>query len=152
MIFLLLFFLMIRRPPRSTRTDTLFPYTTLFRSRPNGAPRPNNFGIEDVELPEIEDGEVLLATRYLSLDPYMRGRMDDRKSYSAPTAVGGVMEGETVARVIASRHPDFAVGDHVAASLGWVSPAISDGTGLDRKSVVSGKSGSVRVVLGGGRV
>src|SRR3546814_6963307 len=91
---------MIRRPPRSTRTDTLFPYTTLFRSRrasassdsrhwrhevtkikservilaarPNGAPRPNNFGIEDVELPEIEDGEVLLATRYLSLDTYMR--------------------------------------------------------------------------------
>src|SRR3546814_14106262 len=60
----------------------------------------------------------------------MRGRMDDRKSYSAPTAVGGVMEGETVARVIASRHPDFAVGDHVAAYLGWVSHAISDGTGL----------------------
>src|SRR3546814_14356683 len=59
----------------------------------------------------------------------MRGRMDDRKSYSAPTAVGGVMEGETVARVIASRHPDFAVGDHVAADLGWVSHAISDRTG-----------------------
>src|SRR3546814_20825559 len=82
----------------------------ILAARPNGAPRPNNFGIEDVELPEIEDGEVLLATRYLSLDPYMRGRMDDRKSYSAPTAVGGVMEGETVARVIDSRPPDFEIG------------------------------------------
>src|SRR3546814_17080971 len=115
---------MHRPPPCATLTSTPCTYTTLLRSasassdsghgrhevtkikselgilaaRPNGEPRPNNFGIEDVELPEIEDGEVRLATRYLSLDPYMRGRMDDRKSYSAPTAVGGVMEGETVDR------------------------------------------------------
>src|SRR3546814_20595170 len=68
----------------------------ILAARPNGAPRPNNFGIADVELPEIEDGEVLLATRDLSPDPYMRGLLDDRTSSSATTDVGGVMEGEAV--------------------------------------------------------
>ena len=104
----------------------------VLAARPHGAPRPSNFRIEEVALRKIGVGEVLLATQYLSLDPYMRGRMDDRKSYSAPTAVGGVMEGEVVARVVQSRHLDYAVGDYVAAHLGWVSHAISDGKGLTK--------------------
>src|SRR3546814_442127 len=92
---------MLRRSPRSTRTDTRFPYTTLFRS-------PANFRAEDAPLPPIGDGQFLVGANYLSLDPYMRGRMDDRKSYAAPTPVGGVMEGEIIGTVLESRHPGFS--------------------------------------------
>jgi NADPH-dependent curcumin reductase len=104
----------------------------VLAARPHGVPRPGDFRLEDVELPDIGDGQILLATRYLSLDPYMRGRMDDRKSYAPPTPVGGVMEGEVIARVVESRHPDYQPGDEVAARLGWCTHAISDGTGLTR--------------------
>ncbi|MCL6708146.1 NADP-dependent oxidoreductase [Pseudomonas sp. R2.Fl] len=102
----------------------------VLAARPQGAPRPTDFRLERVTLPEIGDGEILLQTRYLSLDPYMRGRMDDRKSYSAPTPVGGVMEGEIIARVVQSRHSGFQVGENIAGRLGWLTHAISDGTGL----------------------
>src|SRR3546814_18832646 len=99
----------------------------ILAARPNGAPRPNNFGIEVVELPEIEHGEVLLATRHLSLDPYLRRRMDDRKSYSAPTALRRVPVGAPIARVLALPHPHFSVDGQVPPELGWVCPAVLDG-------------------------
>jgi NADPH-dependent curcumin reductase CurA len=104
----------------------------VLAARPQGTPRPTDFRLEDVTLREPGEGEVLLATEYLSLDPYMRGRMDDRKSYSPPTPINGVMEGEVIARVEQSRDPRFRAGDRVAARLGWCTHAVSDGSGLTR--------------------
>ncbi|KQT61849.1 MULTISPECIES: NADP-dependent oxidoreductase [unclassified Aureimonas] len=102
----------------------------LLASRPEGAPKPENFKIETGAIPEPAEGEVLLETLYLSLDPYMRGRMSDAKSYAAPVEVGAVMEGGTVSRVARTRHPGFAEGDIVLSHSGWQSHALSDGRGL----------------------
>lgn len=104
----------------------------VLAARPKGAPQADDFRLESFAVPQPAEGQVLLASRYLSLDPYMRGRMDDRKSYSPPTPIGGVMEGDVVAEVLQSHHPDFQVGDRVLARLGWRTHAISDGTGLTR--------------------
>ena len=87
-------------------------------SRPQGAPTPENFRLERVSLPDLADGQVLLKTLYLSLDPYMRGRMSDAPSYAAPVEIGEVMRAGGIGKVIASRHPHFAVGDLVSAGLG----------------------------------
>ncbi|QQX86619.1 NADP-dependent oxidoreductase [Cupriavidus necator] len=102
----------------------------VLAARPEGAPRLSDFRLEEVSVPVPRDGEVLLATKYLSLDPYMRGRMSDRKSYSAPTPIGGVMEGEIIAEVVQSHHPDYSVGDRVMSRLGWRTHVVSDGNGL----------------------
>src|SRR5262249_47747353 len=102
----------------------------VLASRPEGAPVPENFRIERVAVPTPADGEVLLKVRYLSLDPYMRGRMSAAKSYAAPVEIGAVMEGGTVAEVIDSRRPDFAVGDIVLSHSGWQTHALSKGEGL----------------------
>ncbi|MCB8821831.1 NADP-dependent oxidoreductase [Microvirga rosea] len=102
----------------------------VLASRPTGRPSPANFNVVQAPVPAPGTGEVLLKIRYLSLDPYMRGRMSDAKSYAAPVGIGQVMEGGTVAEVIESRHPDFAVGDIVLSHSGWQSHAVSDGTGL----------------------
>jgi NADPH-dependent curcumin reductase len=102
----------------------------ILASRPVGEPKPSDFRIEDYALPTPADGEVLLRTIWLSLDPYMRGRMNDAKSYAAPVPIGGVMEGGTVCEVAASNNPDFAKGDIVLARAGWQTHAISDGKGL----------------------
>ncbi|QRM46346.1 NADP-dependent oxidoreductase [Rhizobium sp. BG4] len=99
-------------------------------SRPSGAPVPDNFRLERAAVPEPGEGELLLQILYLSLDPYMRGRMDDAKSYSAPVAIGGVMEGGTVARVVSSRNSNFAPGDIVLSHSGWQLYATSNGDGL----------------------
>ncbi len=93
----------------------------VLASRPEGAPTPANFRIEDVPLRPIGDGEVLLRTLYLSLDPYMRGRMSAAKSYAKPVEVGGVMEGGTVAQVLESRNPDYQAGEIVLSHSGWQS-------------------------------
>jgi NADPH-dependent curcumin reductase len=82
----------------------------VLASRPEGKPLPTDFRLEETPVPEPGDGEILLGVRYLSLDPYMRGRMNDRKSYSPPTPIGGVMEGEVVAQVMRSNHPDYHEG------------------------------------------
>jgi NADPH-dependent curcumin reductase CurA len=102
----------------------------VLASRPTGEPTAANFRLEEVPVPTPGEGEVLLRTIWLSLDPYMRGRMSDAPSYAAPVAVGGVMEGEGVSEVIASNNPKFAKGDIVAIRSGWQSHAISDGKGL----------------------
>jgi NADPH-dependent curcumin reductase CurA len=98
--------------------------------RPQGAPHLEDFRFEQTPPAEPGPGEVLLRVRYLSLDPYMRGRMDDRKSYAEPVKLGEVMTGESVAVVELSQHPDFAAGDIVLAPTGWRTHAISNGTGL----------------------
>ena len=99
-------------------------------SRPVGAPSLNNFNFVESDIPQPEKGEVLLRTVYLSLDPYMRGRMSDAESYADPVAIDEVMVGGVVCRIEASQHPDFAVGEWVVAFTGWQDYAISDGEGL----------------------
>lgn len=104
----------------------------LMVQRPKGAPTPSDFRLEETPAPEPAEGEVLLRTLYLSLDPYMRGRMSDAPSYAPPMAVGDVMVGGTVSRVEASRHPDYREGDLVVAYSGWQDYGVSDGAGLTR--------------------
>src|SRR6202051_3723175 len=99
-------------------------------SRQAGEPKASGFRIEDYAQPAPGAGEVLLRTVWLSLDPYMRGRMSDGPSYAAPVPIGGVMEGGTVSEVIASNNPSFAKGDIVLSRAGWQTHAISDGRGL----------------------
>ena len=102
----------------------------ILNSRPEGAPVPENFRLENASVPAPAQGQVLLRTVYLSLDPYMRGRMNDGPSYAPPVALGEVMVGGTVSRVMESQHPDYSPGDWVLSYNGWQDYAISDGTGL----------------------
>ena len=89
------------------------------KSRPAGMPSADNFEAADAPMPTVREGEVLRRTRYLSLDPYMRGRMSDGPSYAAPVNVGDVMCGHTVSEVVESRHSAFTPGDIVAGYDGW---------------------------------
>jgi NADPH-dependent curcumin reductase len=104
----------------------------VLASRPVGEPKLSDFRIEDYAVPTPGDGEVLLRTIWLSLDPYMRGRMSDGPSYAAPVPIDGVMEGGTVCEVIASKNAGFAKGDIVLSRAGWQTHALSDGKGLTR--------------------
>src|SRR5947207_2068855 len=88
-------------------------------SRPHGAPSVDNFKLVETPLPELKDGQVLVRNHYLSLDPYMRGRMNDAKSYAAPQPLGQVMQGGTAGEVVESRSPKFQPGDKVVGMGGW---------------------------------
>src|SRR3989442_4323795 len=98
----------------------------VLAARPQGRPKPSDFRLEEAAIPTPSAGQILLRVQYLSLDPYMRGRMDDRKSYATPVPLGGVMEGESVATVVASQHPGYSEGDIVLARTGWRTHALSD--------------------------
>ena len=100
--------------------------------RPKGKVTPDDFRLEEVPVAPLANGEFLVRNLYLSLDPYMRGRMDDAKSYAKPVAVGEVMGGGTVGEVVDSRHPGFAVGDRVVGPLGWQLLASTNGTGVQK--------------------
>ena len=100
--------------------------------RPDGALQHGDLRLERVPLPQPGDGEVLLRTLWLSLDPYMRSRMNAQASYAEPVAIDAVMVGATVSRVVASNRDDFAVGDLVLAASGWQDYAVSDGSDLTR--------------------
>lgn len=102
----------------------------VLASRPDGAPTTDNFRLEAVNLPEPADGQVLVRVIYLSLDPYMRGRMSAAESYADPVEIDEVMVGGTVGQVVDSRHPDFATGDYVLGYAGWQSHAVVDGNQL----------------------
>lgn len=102
----------------------------VLAARPIGRPTLTDFRLEKASVPAPSSGQILLQVQYLSLDPYMRGRMDDRKSYAQPLQIGDVMTGEGVARVIASNRPDYSVGDIVLAQTGWRTHALSDGAGV----------------------
>lgn len=99
----------------------------VLAARPVGLPRPGDFRLVETPIPEPGPGEMLVRARYLSLDPYMRGRMSDARSYARPVGVGEVMVGATVGEVIRSRHPDFAEGDVVEERLGWQEYGLSRG-------------------------
>ena len=102
----------------------------VLNARPMGAPTADAFRLEHCGVPQPVAGQVLLRTLYLSLDPYMRGRMRDGPSYAAPVALGDVMVGGTVSRVEVSKHSDFKVGERVLGYTGWQDYAVSDGKGL----------------------
>ncbi|MGY3292381.1 NADPH-dependent curcumin reductase CurA [Bradyrhizobium sp. LM3.6] len=104
----------------------------VLAARPVGEPKSSDFRLEEFAVPTPGAGEVLLRTIWLSLDPYMRGRMSDGPSYATPVPVGGVMEAGTVCEVAASNNPNFAKGDIVLSRAGWQTHAISDGRGLNK--------------------
>src|SRR6202453_4963968 len=120
----------------------------VLASRPQGRPRPEDFRLEEVAIPEAPPGGVLLRTLFLSLDPYMRGRMSDRKSYAKPLNIGEVMVGEGIAEIITSNHPDYAVGDTVLAQTGWRTHLASSGAGLRRLDSASAPVTTALGILG----
>jgi NADPH-dependent curcumin reductase CurA len=99
-------------------------------ARPAGYPRASDFRVVELPVPEPGPGEFLVRIVYLSLDPYMRGRMSDARSYVPPVALGDVMEGGTVGEVVRSSHSRFGVGDIVEGRLGWQEYALSAGKGV----------------------
>ena len=102
----------------------------VLKSRPEAMPGLDNFALVESPVPELGEGDVLIRTRYLSLDPYMRGRMSAVKSYAKSVEVGAAMVGGTVGEIVASKNPKFAVGDIVLGSGGWQDYAVSNGVGL----------------------
>ena len=104
----------------------------VLASRPVGEPTLDNFRLEETPIPHPGPGQLLLRTLWLSLDPYMRGRMSDAPSYAKPVGIGDVMEGGTVSEVVASNVPRFAKGDIVVGRTGWQTHALSDGSSLQK--------------------
>ena len=102
----------------------------VLAARPTGSPTLSDFRLETIAMPVPGDGEMLIKTIWLSLDPYMRGRMDESKSYAAAVEIGAPMEGGCVGQVIISNNPKFQVGDFVEDRFGWQSHAISNGAGV----------------------
>jgi NADPH-dependent curcumin reductase CurA len=109
--------------------SVVMPTSTMQRivlaARPMGEPVASDFRLEALPLPTPADGEILLRVLYLSLDPYMRGRMSERKSYVPPLQIGEVMDGGTVAQVLRSNHPDYQPGDLVLSHSGWQTHALA---------------------------
>jgi len=104
----------------------------LLARRPTGEVLESDFEIVSSEVPPIQKGQFLVRNHYLSLDPYMRGRMSDAPSYAQPVALGDVMVGGTVGEVVASEHAAFKPGDMVVGALGWQLYGVSDGTGMTK--------------------
>ncbi len=102
----------------------------VLAARPHGRPQLSDFRLEEAALPEPGAGEVLLRVLYLSLDPYMRGRMNAGRSYAKPVELGEVMTGEAIAAVLASNHPEYHEGDVVLAGTGWRTHAALNGSAL----------------------
>ncbi|ASY75779.1 NADP-dependent oxidoreductase [Pectobacterium polaris] len=102
----------------------------VLAQRPHGAPTQETFRLEQQPVPQVDSGHILLRTVFLSLDPYMRGRMSDAPSYAKAVELNDVMVGGTISRVVASKHPDYQTGDWVLSFSGWQDYAISDGKGL----------------------
>ena len=99
-------------------------------SRPQGEPTTSNFRLVETPLPDLADGQVLVGHHFLSLDPYMRGRMNDAKSYAAPQPLDTVMGGGTVGEVVVSKHAGFSPGDKVVGMGGWQQYSIVDGNAM----------------------
>jgi NADPH-dependent curcumin reductase len=106
--------------------------SVVLRRRPVGAPRPEDFDIREDAIPSPGPSEVLTRTVWLSIDPYMRGRISDRKSYAPPVQIGEVMTGETVGEVIASADPAFSPGDIVLGPRGWQTHSLTPAARLTR--------------------
>ena len=120
----------------------------VLASRPVGEPTLDNFRLEELPIPEPGPGQMLLRTLWLSLDPYMRGRMSDAPSYAKPVGIGDVMEGGTVSEVVASNVPRFAKGDVVVGRTGWQTYALSDGSSVQKVEPTRGPIQAALGVLG----
>ena len=120
----------------------------LLASRPRGEPGPDNFKLVETAVPEAGPGQMLLHTVYLSLDPYMRGRMDAGASYAQPVEVGEVMEGSAVCAVVKSNLPRYKAGDIVVAGTGWQEYSLSDGEGVQKVDPALGPISYALGVLG----
>ncbi len=120
----------------------------VLASRPTGVPTSDNFRAVESDIRQPEQGEVALRVLFLSLDPYMRGRMSEAKSYAKPVPVGGIMEGETVCEVTLSRHPDFQTGDIVRAMTGWCTHATLDAQRVRRVNTHGAPVSTALGVLG----
>jgi len=120
----------------------------LLKSRPEGPPSLDNFTLKQGSVPEPGDGEVLMHTRWLSLDPYVRGRMSAAKSYAKPVEVGAPMVGGTVGEIVASRNPNFAFGDIVMGYGGWQDYAVVNGSGLRKLDPAAAPVSTALGVLG----
>jgi NADPH-dependent curcumin reductase len=120
----------------------------LLKSRPEGAPSLDNFELTQAPVPEPGEGEVLMRHRFLSLDPYMRGRMSAAKSYAKPAQVGEPMVGGTVGEIVTSRHPKYAAGDIVLGFGGWQDYALSNGAGLRKLDPTAAPISTALGVLG----
>jgi hypothetical protein len=117
----------------------------VLAARPRGLPKPSDFRVEEAPIPRPQDGEVLLKIQYLSLDPYMRGRMNDGPSYATPTAIGEEMEGGTVATVLESRSAAYKPGDIVLSYSGWQTHAVAK---ADQLRKLDPKAAPVTTALG----
>jgi NADPH-dependent curcumin reductase CurA len=120
----------------------------VLASRPVGEPKDSDFRLEEFPVPQAEPGRILLRTRWLSLDPYMRGRMSDAPSYARPVGIGEVMEGGTVSEVVDSKADGFAKGDLVVGRTGWQTHALSNGKGLRKIDPNSAPISTALGVLG----
>jgi len=120
----------------------------LLARRPIGEPSEADFALSEVELEDPQPGQMLLRTLWLSLDPYMRGRMSDRKSYAPSVEIGDVMVGGTVTEVVASKLEGFIPGDIVEGRTGWQEYALSDGTGMRKVNPTLGPISTALGVLG----
>ncbi len=120
----------------------------VLAARPHGEPTDDDFRFEEVDLPEPADGQVLLQTLDLSLDPYMRGRMSAAKSYAPPVEIGDPMVGATVSRVLESRDPSFSEGDVVLGYGGWQTHSVESGKHLRRLDTSVAPASTALGVLG----
>jgi hypothetical protein len=117
-------------------------------ARPRGYPRESDFRLVEAPVPEPGPGQMLVRGVYLSIDPYMRGRMSEARSYATPVALGDVMEGGVVGEVVRSRRPGFAPGDVVEGRFGWQEYAVSDGTGVRKVDPAGAPISTALGVLG----
>lgn len=118
----------------------------VLNARPVGVPGPEFFDVVTRPVPDLRDGEFLVRSAYLSVDPAMRGWVNDAPNYSPPVPVGDVMRAVAVGEVIETRHPDYAVGDRVSGTFGWQHFAVSDGANVMRK--LSADENSLPAALG----
>jgi len=120
----------------------------VLAARPVGDPKPSDFRLEEFPVPQPATGQLLLKTMWLSLDPYMRGRMSDAASYAKPVGIGEVMEAGTVSEVVASNTDEYKVGDIVLSRAGWQTHMISDGSGLRKLDPAAAPVSTALGVLG----
>jgi NADPH-dependent curcumin reductase CurA len=120
----------------------------VLAARPAGLPKPSDFTLEETPVPEPGEGQVLVKNAFMSVDPYMRGRMNDRKSYAQPWQVGQPADGRAVGQVVKSRAPGLAEGDWVASMLGWREFFVSGTQGLNRIDTTLAPASAYLGVLG----
>jgi len=118
----------------------------ILNARPVGVPGPEFFSIDTAPVDELEDGEFLVHARFLSVDPAMRGWVNDAPNYLPPVAIGDVMRAFSVGEIIASKHPDFENGEFVSGLFGWQRYAVSDGSNVMAK--ISDTDQSLSLALG----